>query len=286
VSLTPSGEIGWRSPAEPIPDDLVICAEYPRNNRDNLMLVTDTGKLTPLALSEIPALPGSQPILGLLSSAIQRNCDRIVAQFFMPEASDETWLLLSASGRIKRLLTEEITDITPRGLSITKLKEDDRLQFWLPTQAKPELVLATDGGRVLRFAINDATVPLMSRAAQGNPIVRLRSQEKLVGCLAVSKSDRLLLISQRGYGKQLPVNELRLGNIGDIGNQALRFAEASDALAGILLLGTSSVLHAWTNRDRQLSVSQESIPLLNKDGQGKKLVKLGEGETIKQIYWA
>jgi DNA gyrase subunit A len=286
VSLTPFGEIGWRSPSMPIPDDLFICVEYPRNNRDQLILVTDTGKLTPLALSEIPALPQTQPILGLLSGVIQRDCDRIVAQFFMPEASDEAWLLLSASGRIKRVLTEEITDLTPRGLSITKLKEDDRLQFWLPTQAQPELILATDGGRVLRFALNDATAPIMSRSAQGNGIVRLRSQEKLVGCLAVSKSDRLLLISQRGYGKKLPVNELRLGNIGDIGNQALRFAETSDALAGILRLGASSVLHAWTNRDRQLSVSQESIPLLNKDGQGKKIVNLGEGETIKQIYWA
>lgn len=284
ISLTPQGEIGWRSPSDPIPDTIAICGKYPSNQQENIILVTDSGKITALALSEIPSLAQPQSILKLLSSAVQRSCDRIVAQFFMPEASEEEWVLLTASGRIKRLLTDEITDISPRGLSIIKLKDGDRLQFWLPTQAKPELILATDGGRLLRFPLNDETVPVMSRSAQGNPIIRLRSQENLVACLTVRKSDRLLLISQLGYGKQLPIHELRLGKVGDIGNQALRFTEVSDALAGAIVGGANSTLHLWTNRDRQLSVPVQTIPPLNKDGQGEKIVDLALGEVIKQIY--
>jgi DNA gyrase subunit A len=207
-----------------------------------------------------------------------------VAQFFPPATETDEWLLLTQNGRIKRLASSEISELTPRGLSTIKLKEDEHLQFWQPVQPGQDLILATDGGRLLRFLINDEIAPILSRSAQGNPIVRLRSQENLVGCLTHSHGENLILISKLGYGKQLPLNDLRLGKMGDIGTQALRFALPQDALAGIALGGNYPTLHCWTNQERQLSISLGAIPLRNKDAQGEKLVDLDVGEEIQQIY--
>jgi len=63
--------------------------------------------------------------------------------------------------------------------------------------------------------------------------LRLRKQEQLVGCVTLGKlDDNLLLVSQLGYAKRMPVSKLRRANRGDIGTQALYFTTKSDALAG------------------------------------------------------
>jgi len=60
------------------------------------------------------------------------------------------------------LLLTELVNPTGRGLTV--IKSDDHLLFAHFTQPGQDVVLATAGGRLLRFDVNDEQLPVMGRS--------------------------------------------------------------------------------------------------------------------------
>lgn len=116
-----------------------------------------------------------------------------------------------------------------------KVKDDDTLAYVTLAQAGDDLVLGTSGGRLLRFPIDDDNLTIMGRAAQGPQGIRLGKYEQLIGCVTVQSGyDEVLLISAAGYGKRLPVEDLRTARRGDIGTQSFQFSLKTDKLVALL----------------------------------------------------
>jgi len=103
------------------------------------------------------------------------------------------------------LLTELVNPT--RGLTVIKFKDDDHLLFAHFTQPGQDVVLATAGGRLLRFDVNDEQLPVMGRTAVAS--VAAPKQEQLVGCVTLGKlDDNLLLVSQLGYKRMVSCDGL------------------------------------------------------------------------------
>jgi DNA gyrase subunit A len=120
----------------------------------------------------------------------------------------------------------------------------------------------------------------MGRSAQGNQALRLRYGEEIAGCVPLNSDDNLLLVSQLGYAKRLPVTALRLANLGDIGTQALQFTNKADRLAGMVLAKSAAVAILFTNRDRPIKLSLDSVKLWGKDGPGDRVAQMKGEEKI------
>ncbi len=188
--------------------------------------------------------------------------------------------MLTQQGRIKRISLSELTDLTLRGLTLIKIKEDDRLQYVTFGQTGEQLLLGTSNGRILRFEINDQQIPVMGRITQGNQAVRISRSESLVGCVALETQSNLLLVSERGYGKRLPANAIRRGNRGDLGTQALQFKTPTDMLVGMVAAPAGGVAIAISSEQRILPFQLDSVKLWGKDGSGDRLVQLRSSEKI------
>jgi DNA gyrase subunit A len=187
-------------------------------------------------------------------------------------------------GRIKRLLLSELVNLTNRGLTVIKFKDDDDKLLSAQMTQGQDLVLATAGGRLLRFKVNDEQLPAMGRTAFGLQALRLRKQEEMIGCVTLSESNQnLLLVSQLGYAKRIPASALRRGNRGDIGTQALSFTTKSDALASMVLAPEAAVVALVTNTQRVVRIPVDSVTLLGKDGTGDRLSALKPEEKIITI---
>lgn len=286
ICLTHQGEIYWKTPSNghQSPNHQLIYTQTIQK-RENLIVVTDSGKAYPVAISKIPPFE-SQPVsvLTLLSKTAQQDSERAVSVFFMPEALKSIdLLLLTQLGRIKRLAVTELEEIGNRGLALTKLKDQDRLSYvcWTPLGA--EVAIATSGGRVLRFAVTDEQIPIMGRNAQGNTALRLRYGETIVGCVTLQSNDHLLLVSQLGYGKRLSVDTLRLTKLGELGTTALQFSSKSDNLAGMVKAEAEQKVMLLTNQKRHLIVDINSVALGGKDGIGDRIAKLQSEEFIVTI---
>jgi DNA gyrase subunit A len=206
--MTYQGDIYWRYPQinrvnTPSSPDFPIYQETIRK-REQLIVITNQGKAYAIAAQDIPPQESKVQGLTLLPKSAQRDSETIIKGFMMPEPQKRLELiLLSQNGRIKRLPIAELTNLSSRGLSVMKLKDQDVLSYVAWAKEGQQVAIATTGGRVLRFIIDDQ-LPIMGRNTAGNPALRLRYDEKLVGCVILNEEDNLLLISQQGYGKRLP----------------------------------------------------------------------------------
>lgn len=273
-------------------EDFIVTATPTTTDR-NLVILTPSGKAYPLKVSDIPTSTGRDrgtPIVSLLSpSATKESAGRTlseltVAHFILPENSEATDLVtLTEQGKIKRLPLSEFADLTNRGVTLVKLKEDDRLRWASLTKVGEQVAIATTGGRVLRFEVNDEQLPLMGRAAQGSQATRLRKQEDLVGCVTLDPDDSLVLFSELGWAKRMPAGSVRLTNRGEIGTQAFRFAEPKDTLVGLLRVIPGSDVKLLTNTGRFLRSATDTIAFWGKDAPGQRVFDLNPGEKIIKV---
>ncbi|MEH2415296.1 DNA topoisomerase (ATP-hydrolyzing) subunit A [Nostoc sp.] len=265
----------------------------------DLLILTGGGKVYPVNVGEIPPTTGrsprGKPLITMLSSTAQGAQEAVVSRFLLPENLEtRQMILVTKQGRIKRLSLEEFTNLTRRGITILKLKDDDELSFTQFNTPGEHLILASSGGRLLRFAVNDEQLPIMGRAAMGLQAFRLLKNQQMVGCVTVGKDDQLLLVTQEGYAKRIAASQLRAANRGDLGTQALKFASKTDNLAGMVIAmpslrdatrtagyaNASGEVALVTNKERVVRIPVETVPLLGKDVKGESILQLNRDEKI------
>ncbi|MCL6752934.1 DNA gyrase subunit A [Nostoc sp. CCCryo 231-06] len=279
-------------------NDFIIQTVLTDTEKD-LLVLSASGKVYPVKVGEIPPTTGrsprGKPLITMLSSTAQSAQEAVVSRFLLPENLEtQQMILLTKQGRIKRLSLGEFTNLTRRGITILKLKDDDELSFTQFTAPGAHLILASSGGRLLRFAANDEQLPIMGRTAMGLQAFRLLKNQQMVGCVTVGKDDQLLLVTQEGYAKRIAASQLRAANRGDLGTQALKFASKTDNLAGMVIamptLGdatrtagyanASAEVALVTNKERVVRIPVETVPILGRDVKGESIIQLNRDEKI------
>ena len=278
----PTGE--QKAPPAPKKGEDFLVETYTTTTQQELVVITSGGKAYPVKVRDIPPAAGRKngtALINLLPEAVRS--ETVVAHLMLPNALENlNLIMLTQQGKIKRLPVSELTNLTARGTTLMKLKDDDQLQFVSLGKTGENLILGTSNGRILRFEVNDEQLPIMGRTAQGTQASRLR-REHLIGCAVLAAEDNLLLVSEQGYGKRLPVSAIRRGNRGDIGTSALQFKTASDRLLGMIPQSTAEEVMLVTSDEQVISLRLDAVKLLGKDGTGSQIVKLKTEERILAV---
>ncbi|MEM9538474.1 MAG: DNA topoisomerase (ATP-hydrolyzing) [Cyanobacteria bacterium P01_E01_bin.42] len=290
LEVTRKGGVCWQSPPEKPKaakkiEDLLLCREAIAG-REQLIAVTDSGKAYPALVGDIPESGGKAvPLIKYLPSSVKNKREAIFSCFFAPKDLKNHFLvLLTQNGRIKRLAGAEVEGLTNRGSVLIKFKEDDRLSYLGWAKEGDEMAIATSAGRVLRFSIDDEQVPVMGRNTLGNQVTRVRVKEEIIGGIALPSDRDLLIVTQQGYAKRIPLNLIRKANRGDIGTQVMQFANKSDRLVGIAIAPPENQRFAVISQTQRLFyVPVKSVSLWKKDGVGDRISQLKENETIVEI---
>ncbi len=280
-SKKPKGENGL------LDHDFLIQTALTNTHKD-LLILTSGGKVYPIAVGDIPLITGRSargtPLITMLTSTAQGNTEGIITRFLLPEKPETSeMVLLTKKGRIKRLSLSELVNLSRRGITILKLKDDDELAFTRFMSSGEHLILASSNGRLLRFPGNDEQLPIMGRAAMGLQAFRLLKNQQMVGCVNVSKDHQLLLVTEEGYGKIIAANQLRAANRGDLGIQVLKFNNKTDNLAAMVPAKPGSEVALLTNKERVIRVSVDTVPNLNKDSKGESICQLNRDERIISV---
>ncbi len=270
----------------PNTNDFVTTA-YQLTTDDELTLVTTEGKAYPLKVRDIPPTLGNAQgaVLSSLIPALQNNSDeRVIYAFPSPAANEDDlqqFLLLTAQGKIKRILRQEFTGLTNRGTTAIKLKEDDRLHTIAPLTDQREIIIATSGARILRLALASEQIPLMGRVSQGIQALKVGTRESIVGCIPANPEDEIVLITRHGYAKRIPISSIRIVQTGNMGTHAMQFTTKTDSLLYLNL--PTPTLEIITSTHRQESIPQTKIKPHGKDGSGDKILKLTGDEEIVSV---
>jgi DNA gyrase subunit A len=264
-------------------DDFVVQVRATNLHQDFLTLTT-TGRVFSIKVHEIPATAGRSrgtPLVTLLPTQ-----DAIAATFALDEYPDDASIvMLTQQGRIKRALLFEFEHLTARGLTALKLKDGDTVGWAVLCDNNPEssVAIATSAGRAIRLPMNVDQIPLMGRAAMGNPALRLRRQETIVGMAVVHPSDLLVFVSAKGYAKRMPANAIRLMARGSVGMQAMQFKLKSDNLAGMVAAPADATLGWVTDAARVLRLPVKDVPREDRASTGQRLLVTAAGESIEAV---
>jgi DNA gyrase subunit A len=268
-----------------LPDNDFIIQTAVTDTDKELMVLNSGGKVYPVNVGDIPPTTGrsprGKPLITMLSSTAQGSQEVVINRFVLPENVETSqMILLTKQARIKRLSLGEFTNLTRRGITILKLKDDDELLFTQFATPGEHLIVASSGGRLLRFPVNDEQLPIMGRAAMGLQALRLLKHQQMVGFVTFAKDSNLLLVTQEGYAKRIPVKDFKLANRGDLGTQALKFKSKTDNLVGMVMAIAQTEVALVTNRERVLRLSVETVPLLGRDATGESVLQLNRDEKI------
>jgi DNA gyrase subunit A len=290
ICITEKGYVYWQHsqalPASPPlkkNSDLAIKSEL-IEEQPQLMVIFDSGKAYPLAVDNLPPYTQKKPLQHLLANSATKDGHQPIGYFFLtPEHRQSNLILLTQQGRLKRIAATELENLGHRGLMLIKLKGDDRLNYLNFAQQGDEVAIASNGGRILRYPVSDEQMPVMGRSAQGNQGIKLRYGEKIVGCTCGREKDNLLLVSELGYGKIIPLKAIRKVKFGELGTQAFRFQNQDDNLVAMLSYSSQKQIILTTNQQRKLAVNLAESTLENKDKYGQILQKLKRQEKILSV---
>lgn len=265
-------------------NDFVMQTALTDTHKD-LLVLTSSGKVYPVKVGDIPPTTGRSPrgtpLITLLTNTAQEASEAVVTRFLLPEKpEDGEMILLTNQGRIKRLSLTEFANLTRRGITILKLKDDDELLLTQFTSTDTQIILASSGGRLLRFKVNDEQLPIMGRTAMGLQAMRLRQQETMVGGATFNTEENILLVTQLGYAKRLSTSALRLANRGDIGTQTFKFASRTDYLAGMVLAKPGAEVALVTNNQRVVRLKVDTVTNQGKETTGESVFQLSRDEKI------
>ena len=196
------------------------------DTHDTLLFFTNRGRVLKLTAYELRADTSRNargvPVVNAIQLAPNEQVSALIAVDSLEH--DDTYLMLGTrNGKIKRIALSHIGSIRPSGLVIMNMKsgKEDELIGASLARAEDDVVMVSQQGKSIRFVAHD--VPTRQRNAGGVNGMKLRKKGDVAGGKKVKADDsvigmsiipqgsdsRLLVISEKGYGKLTPVSEYR-----------------------------------------------------------------------------
>ena len=133
--------------------------------------------------------------------------EKINAVLPLPTASEGFLVLATKKGLIKKTDLTEFERIQTNGKIAIKLQEGDELISAMHTDGDNELIIASDGGKCIRF--HEGDIRDTGRTSMGVKSISLDKDEVVVDATKVRENTEVLTITENGYGKRTDIAEYR-----------------------------------------------------------------------------
>lgn len=251
---------------------------------DYLLFFSNFGRVYRLKGYEIPEFARQSkglPIINLLSLDKDEKINSIVN--ISTENNDIKYLVfVTKNGLIKRTPLEEFDSIRSGGKIAITLKDDDQLISVRKTTGDDEIIIGATNGRMVRF--NEGEVRSMGRSASGVKGIEL-GQSHVVGAEVVKPDQYILIVTEKGYGKQTLVDEYRLTHRGSKGVKALNMTEKNGLIVSIKTINDldNNDLMIITNSGVIIRLPLTQISVLKRATQGVRLINLKGEQMVSTI---
>ena len=251
------------------------------STHDYVFAFTNKGKVYRLKGYEIPEF-GRQskgiPILNLIQIEKDEKVNTLIK---LSTEDDAKYLLFATSkGLVKRTNISEFENIRNTGKICIKLKERDELIGVKKTNGNYNVMLASSEGKMCLF--NEEEIRIMGRTASGVKGINL-GQSKCIAVDVVKDTDNILLVTEKGYGKQTNVCEYRKTKRGSKGVKALSITEKNGNITTIKTVIPNTDLMLITNSGIIMRMSLDQVSTLGRVTQGTRLINLKDDSKLSTV---
>ncbi len=231
---------------------------------------------------------------------------------------DSYLVMATRNGLVKKTLLQAYSRPLRGGIIAIKLRPGDELVDVVVARDGDELLLATAGGMVIRFAESD--VRAMGRAASGVKGITLSKGDRVVGMVIADPEKYLLTVCEHGYGKRTPFGpgqlddepeepsdleaeaagtdaedengsnghpsstmRYRLQRRGGKGIRDIKTTPRNGPVVGIASVAEEDEVLMITARGKIQRIHVSEISVIGRNTQGVRLMTLDEGDTVAAV---
>ncbi|MCX7638875.1 MAG: DNA gyrase subunit A [Pyrinomonadaceae bacterium] len=246
-----------------------------------LMIFTDDGQVYKIKVHEIPEAEPSargKAIVNLVAIPSDRKVVSVVAVRDFPE--DKYLTFVTKQGIIKKTSLSEYQNIRSTGINAINIDEGDELIKVIETDGKKQIFIATKDGMAVRF--NEDEVRPMGRSARGVRGISLREGDFVVSACALSTEgeEKILSISEKGYGKQTHVENYRLTKRGAYGVINMKTTEKTGKVVAAFPVDENSEVMIITKQGKLVRLGVDKIRETGRSAQGVTLIRTDDDDVV------
>jgi DNA gyrase subunit A len=246
-----------------------------------LMVFTEDGQVFKIKVHEIPeaaAAARGKAVVNLVQLSSER---KLVAVMAVRDFGEEVFLtMVTKNGVIKKTALSDYQNIRSNGINAINVDDGDELLSVIRTDGKQQIFVATHDGMAVKFQETD--VRPMGRAARGVRGVNLRKGDYVVSVCAVSQegNEKILSISEKGFGKQTQVKSYRLTKRGGIGVINMKTTDKTGKVVAAFPVEDDSEIMIITQQAKLIRLGVDRIRETGRSAQGVTLIKCGDDDLV------
>lgn len=252
------------------------------STHDYLLFFTNKGKVYRMKGYEIPEFSRQSkglPIINLLPVEKEEKVNSMIN--ISKEDSAKYLLFATKKGIIKKTAISEFENIRNNGKIAINLKETDELIGVKKTTGEDMVLLGSSGGKMVKF--NEKELRVMGRTASGVKGINLDGSV-CIGVEITHEDDKIIIITQKGYGKQTNVCNFRTTRRGSKGVKALNITDKNGTLVAFKIVNDNHQdIVIVTDQGVIMRMPLDQINTLGRATQGVRLIRLKEEQQVAAI---
>jgi DNA gyrase subunit A len=251
------------------------------STHDYLMVFTDDGMVYKIKVHEVPDAAASargKAVVNLINIPSDRKLAGVVP--VRDFAEGRYVLMVTRKGVIKKTSLADFQNIRTNGIIAINIDEGDELLDVVLTDGAKRIFIATHNGLAIRF--DEKNVRPMGRATRGVRGIDLRTDDYVVSVCPVSADDteKMLSVSELGYGKQTPITTYRLQSRGGKGVINMKTTEKTGKVVAVFPVDAESEIMIITQQAKLIRLEAGEIRKTGRSAQGVRLIKIDAGDRV------
>ena len=280
------GIIGMATKEEDYIERVVVA-----DSHSYLMLFTDTGRVHSMKAYRIPEAGRTSKGANIVNIVDIAEGEKITAMLSVPDLEAEMdsedcgyLVMVTERGVVKRTKLSEFRIQRKGGKIALTLEDGDRLKFVAHTKGNSDVMIATKNGYAARFT--EDQVRSMGRSAAGVRGISLRDGDVVAGACILERDDawaaenKLITITEGGFGKRMEPSEFEAKGRGIMGVIAQKVTEKTGLLCGIAVVKADEDIMMITNDGTIIRTPADGIPLYGRPAAGVIVMKLSDGAKL------
>lgn len=250
---------------------------FTTNTHEPILFFTNLGKVYRMKAFMIPEgarTAKGRAIVNVLNLA---DGEKVNAIMPLPTESEGFLMLATKKGLIKKTDLSEFERINNNGKIAIRLQDGDELISAMHTNGDDELMLASSGGKCIRFHEQD--VRDTGRTSMGVKSIKLDADEIVVDATKVRENTDVLTITENGYGKRTDIDEYRFQSRGGKGIKVGVLTEKTGNVVNLKLVSPDEDIMIIADNGTVIRINASSISKIGRNTQGVKLMRLKDDES-------
>lgn len=264
------GITAHRPKEEDFVERMFVCSSH-----DFLLLFSDRGRVYRIKAYEIPEAQRTARGRAIVNLVQIEQTEKITTIIPVKEGAEGYIAFATRNGLIKKTKLEEFARINKNGKIAIKLNDDDTLISVQFTTGNDELMIASKGGKCIRF--NESGVRSMGRDTAGVKAMKIGDDDALVDMLVVDESKDILTVTTGGYGKRSKVEDYRVQGRAGKGIKAGTFNEVTGSLINLKQVTDDDDIMIISDGGTIIRMHCSSISTIGRAARGVRLMRLKDG---------